>query len=53
MSIDQMRCALIEVYPGPNWRKRVIEMEDKQVIATYKNMERKGNLYKHERSERR
>ena len=44
--MDQMRCALAEVYPGDGWKQKVIKMEDRQVIATYKRMERDGDLYK-------
>ena len=50
MSIDQMRSALAEVFSGPRWKQRVINMSDAQVIAMYKSMKEEGRLIKHERS---
>lgn len=46
MTIDQMRNALAQVYSGPTWRLRVSGMDDRQVIAIYKSMEREGRLEK-------
>ena len=47
MTVDQMRNALIEAYPGPLWALKVKNMENRQVIAIYKNLKTKGKLYKH------
>lgn len=47
MTTDQMRCAIVEAYPGPRWKERVKGMSDERVIAMYKRMEREGRLYKH------
>lgn len=46
MTTDQMRNALIQAYPGPIWKKKVIAMEDRQVVAIYKTMERTDRLVK-------
>ena len=35
MSVEQMREALKQRYPGPNWIYRVDHMTDQQVIAIY------------------
>jgi hypothetical protein len=42
-----MRSALIQAYPGPNWKIRVQEMPTRQIVAVYKNLERTGNLKEH------
>lgn len=47
MTADKMRNALMEVYSGPLWRMRVSGMDDKQVVAIYKSMEREGRLTRH------
>ena len=47
MTTNQMRSALVQAYPGPKWKLKVSEMEDRQVFAVYKNMQRRGNLKKH------
>lgn len=44
MTIDQMRENLIRSYPGDLWRKKVMLMEDRQVIAIHKKLESKGGL---------
>lgn len=44
MTIDQMRNALVRVYPGPKWKSRVQAMDTRQVVAIYKNMERTDRL---------
>lgn len=46
MTLNAMRTALAEVYPGPKWRLKCQTMEDRQVLAIYKSMERKGQLNK-------
>ena len=44
MTVDQMRERITTVYGGPRWRLRVQEMDDRQVIAIYKDMERHGRF---------
>ena len=44
MTIDQMRNALINRYPGSKWQQKVRNMDDRQVAAIYKCMEREGRL---------
>lgn len=46
MTVDAMRCRLAEVYPGPKWRLRVMQMPERQVIAIYKNLSRNDKLDK-------
>lgn len=41
MTVDRMREELIKAYDGPAWRLRVEGMADRQVIAIYKNMQRR------------
>lgn len=47
MTVESMRSALGEVYPGDRWRRKVKEMPDAQVLAMYKRMEAAGQLFKH------
>lgn len=35
MTVDQMRAAITDVYPGRKWQKKVEKMHDDQVIAVY------------------
>lgn len=49
MNIYQMRAILADVYTGSSWKDRVRYMSDDQVLAVYKRLERKGELYKHNR----
>lgn len=35
LTVEHMRIALIERYPGDKWRHRVERMEDDQVLAVY------------------
>ena len=49
MTVDQMRCRLAEVYPGPKWYVRCMQMPENQVIAIYKNMSRTDRLKKKKR----
>ena len=46
MTVDQMRERITTVYGGPRWRLRVQEMDDRQIIAIYKDMERNGRFDK-------
>lgn len=50
MTVEKMRSALAEVYPGTStWRMRLQQMPDRQVIAIYKNMSRNDKLYAHKK----
>lgn len=33
--IDDMRTAVSKVYPGPRWRRKVLDMSDNQIMALY------------------
>ena len=44
MDVSKMRCTLAELYTGPKWKLKCQTMPDRQVIAIYKDMERKGRL---------
>ena len=44
MTTEQMRARLAEVYPGPKWHLRLAKMDDRQVVAIYKCMQRTGQL---------
>lgn len=46
MTTEAMRTRLAEVYPGPKWRMRLMQMPERQIIAIYKNMSRTGRLEK-------
>ena len=41
MSIAQMRAELLKLYSGENWKKRVMQMSDAQVLAIYNKKVRK------------
>ena len=47
MTADQMRHELTYVYSGPVWRMKVMDMDDRQVIAVYLSMKREGRLKVH------
>lgn len=49
MTPDQMRNVLNEIYPG--WGPKLVLMENRRVVAIYKDMERKGRLKKKSRNE--
>lgn len=42
MIVETMRTTLLKVYPGRTWKKKIQAMEDDQVIAIYKRMQRDG-----------
>ncbi len=44
MTVEQMRSAIIKVYPGPKWKLSVQGMDARQVIAIYKNFIRTGKF---------
>ena len=46
MTTDEMRGALADLYPGPNWRLKCQTMPERQVVAIYQNLEKKGKLNK-------
>ena len=42
MTIEQMRDAVIKLYPSPRWKQKVMRMHDNQVIAIFRSsVERK------------
>ena len=43
MTIEQMRSALVAMYPGAKWRERVLNMPDYQVVAVYSRKTLKDN----------
>lgn len=43
-TLYRMREALKKVYDGDRWRKKVNQMEDSQVVAVYKEFQRKGMI---------
>lgn len=45
MTVEKMRSALAEAYPGPKWRLACQTMPDRQIIAIYKNLGAKNRLY--------
>lgn len=53
MTVDQMRTALKDAYPGPRWKLRCQDMSDRRVIAIYKSMESRGQLYRHKKKSKR
>ena len=48
-TFDQMRSQLVQVYPGEHWRNRVACMADRQVVAIYKSLKKRGELRKHKK----
>ena len=44
MSNEQMRGAVISVYPGQKWKHKVAAMSDAQVVAIYHEFLRKGKI---------
>ena len=42
MTVNQMRNKIADVYKGPRWRAEVLQMPDRQVIAIYKDMAKRG-----------
>lgn len=44
MPVEQMRAAILAVYPGKKWQKKVSKMYDDQVIAIYNSFLRTGKF---------
>lgn len=44
MNTEQKRIRLIEAYPGPNWKSRVLKMSEKQVVALYLKFQKEGKI---------
>lgn len=44
MTVEQMRMAISDCYPGREWSKKVDNMSDGQVIAIYRKFESNGKL---------
>lgn len=53
MTVEAMRTAITEVYPGQTWRLRVQGMKDDQVIAIYKHMKEENVFEKAAKARRR
>ena len=45
MTIEQMRNALSQAYPGPKWETKVKEMNERQVVAIYRCMQEENRLH--------
>lgn len=44
MTVEHMRTEVSKAYNSPKWKYRVEHMEDRQVIAIYKDMAAKGRF---------
>ena len=42
MDIEFMRSYVLSMYPGPKWAEKVACMPDRQIIAVYYSMKKKG-----------
>lgn len=42
LSVTNMRDKLLATYDGPKWRDKVIKMNDNQVIAIFKSIQKRG-----------
>ena len=51
MTVDKMRCKVAEAYGGPTWQYRVKSMDDRQIIAIYKDMCERGVFEKKSKPE--
>lgn len=51
MKIECMREQLCEVYPYPKWRQKVTRMHESQVVAIWKNLMKRNELYEHKQKE--
>ena len=49
MTVDGMRTELMEAYPYPKWQEKVARMQEPQVIAIFKSMRRRNELYPHKK----
>jgi len=52
MNIECMRAQLCEVYPYPRWRQKVACMHESQVVAIWKRLAKRDELYRHEKAEK-
>ena len=46
MTVEQMREAISDLYPGWSWKTRVSRMYDEQVIAVYRTCQERGQFDK-------
>lgn len=46
MTNNQMREAIYKVYPSVGWKYKVARMSDAQVVAVYRDFERRGRFNK-------
>lgn len=44
MQVEQMKAAILAVYPGEKWRIRVSFMTDEQIFAIYQSFVRSGKI---------
>lgn len=47
MTVEQMREAITNAYPGLGWKDHVARMEDNQVIAIYHKCDERGMFEKY------
>ena len=52
MKVEEMRNAIARVYSGPAWLFRVKSMDERQVIAIYRDMLKRGVFEKHEKAQK-
>jgi len=46
MTVEQMRNAISDLYPGWAWKQKVARMYDDQVIAIYRSCQERGQFNK-------
>lgn len=44
MTIEQMRQALLKVYPGRNWQQKITRASDDQVFAIFTRLRNAGKV---------
>ena len=42
MNVEAMRKEILKMYPGPNWKHKVLNMRESQVMAVYFSMTKRG-----------
>ena len=52
MKVEDMRNAIRNVYSGPAWQFRVSTMDERQVIAIYRDMLKRGIFDRHEKAQK-
>lgn len=51
MTVICMREELSKVYPYPKWQQKVARMHESQVVAVYKNLAKRNELFTHKPKE--